>query len=233
VPGVDVLAKQRDLADAAIGEPTRLVCDCRHRPRHFHAARIGDDTKGAKLVTPFLHRQKCTGAGGDATLGGRRSRVENLELFGNSELRLDHRAAACGLREDRRQALVGLGTHHQIDNRGATDDLGSLGLSHTAGDADHDGTAVAHSLAFQMLETAEFGIDLLRRLLADVASVEEDQIGRSRIVCWNITGRRQGVHHPLGIVDVHLATIGLDEDFFQRSFRCSHEIRYGVRQRDA
>ena len=62
MPGVDVLAEQRDLAHAGGGQPLGLGDDLRHRPRHFRAARIGHDAEGAELVAAFLDGEE----GGDA-----------------------------------------------------------------------------------------------------------------------------------------------------------------------
>ena len=59
-----------------------------------------------------------------------------------------------------------------------------------------------------------------------MAGVEEDQIGGGGIVSGDVAGRSQGVHHPFGIVDVHLAAISLDEDFLQVPVRSVHKIKY-------
>ena len=62
VPGVDVLAEQRDLAHAGLGQPLGLGDDLRDRARDFRAARIGHHAEGAELVAAFLHGEE----GGDA-----------------------------------------------------------------------------------------------------------------------------------------------------------------------
>ena len=56
-------------------------------------------------------------------------------------------------------------------------DLGALGLRHAAGDRDQHVAPLARRLFLDTAHAAELGIDLLRRLLADVAGVEDDQIG--------------------------------------------------------
>src|SRR5690606_1768500 len=56
------------------------------------------------------------------------------------------------------------------------------------------------------------------RLLADMAGIEEHEVcvlGRFR---RGIAVRRQRIGHALGIVNVHLAAIGLYEDLFGFSF---------------
>ena len=64
-PGVDVLAEERDLADAFGREPFGLGDDRLDRPRHLGAARIGHDAEGAELVAAFLHREE----GGHSSAG--------------------------------------------------------------------------------------------------------------------------------------------------------------------
>ena len=64
-------------------------------------------------------------------------------------------------------------------------------------------------------DPAELGIDLLGRLLADMAGVEDDEIG---VLGVGGLGKALGcerVRHTMGIVDVHLAAEGLDVDFAQ------------------
>jgi hypothetical protein len=54
------------------------------------------------------------------------------------------------------------------------------------------------------------------RLFADVAGVEDHQIRVIDIGGLDKAFRRQGVHHALRIVDVHLAAIGLDMQLARR-----------------
>ena len=69
VPGVDVLAEQRDLADAGGSKPLGLGDDLRDRPRNFRAARIGHHAEGAELVAALLDGEE----GGDAAAPDRGS----------------------------------------------------------------------------------------------------------------------------------------------------------------
>ena len=64
VPSVDVLAEQRDFANARIGQPLCLVDDLADGPRDLRSAGIGHHAEGAELVAAFLHGHK----GGDATV---------------------------------------------------------------------------------------------------------------------------------------------------------------------
>ena len=61
-------------------------------------------------------------------------------------------------------------------------------------------------------DLAQFGIDLLGRLLADVAGVEDDEIRILRRGRLGIAQRPEHIAHALAVIDVHLAAIGLDED---------------------
>jgi hypothetical protein len=68
-----------------------------------------------------------------------------------------------------------------------------------------------------MRRLPDLGIDLFGRLLADMAGVEDHQVGvfrrRGRLVAF----RGQQIGHALAVVDVHLAAIALDEDAPGRS----------------
>ena len=104
--------------------------------------------------------------------------IQRGELVGDVELGLDHAAAGAGRGDQLGQALIGLRADDQIDHRRAGNDLGPLGLGDAAGDADqHLAPGLAAGL-LQRAEAAKLGIDLLGRLLADMAGVEQDEIGR-------------------------------------------------------
>ena len=95
------------------------------------------------------------------------------------------------------QAVVGLRADHQIDDRRAADDLLALGLRHAAGDADHHLAARRGALLLELADAAELGIDLFRRLLADMAGVEQDQVGLLDRVGRDIAVGGQRVGHAL------------------------------------
>ena len=66
-------------------------------------------------------------------------------------------------------------------------------------------------------DAAKLRIDLLGGLFADMAGVQKHQIGVFDRVGSGIAIRRKRIGHALRIVDIHLAAIGLDEDFFGRA----------------
>jgi hypothetical protein len=78
---------------------------------------------------------------------------------------------------DLRQAVIGLRADDEIDHRRAADDLLALGLGNTAGDADHQVAAFGAALSRSLAQASELRIDLFGRLFADMAGVDQDQIG--------------------------------------------------------
>ena len=217
VPGVDVLAEQRHLAHAGLGELFGLGDDLRHRPRHFRAARIGHDAEGAELVAAFLHGQEGRHAAADDLRSARLRQMFELVLDG--VVGLDDLLAVSRFPQRLGQAVIGLRTDHQVDSALAADDLRSLRLRHAAGDADHRFQSAARAFGLEVADAAELGIDLFGGLLADMAGVQEHQVGVLDPVGAGIAVRRQRIRHALRIVDVHLAAIGLDEDLLRRARR--------------
>ena len=118
VPGIDVLAEQRDLADALAGEARRLGDDRRDRPRDFGAARVGHDAEGAELVAAFLHGEE----GGDAVAapsarrGRQRGRARRTSRRRRNRSRRRGRPRRAS-REQLGQAVIGLRADDQIDDR--------------------------------------------------------------------------------------------------------------------
>ena len=214
VIGVDVLADQRDLAHAIVGEPLHVVDDLCDRPRDFRAARVRHHAEGAELVAAFLHGDE-RGNAARADRGRLRRRQES-ELVLDRKFRLQRAAVAFRLRQQLRQMMIALRADHDVDDGRAADDLLALGLRDAAGDRDVHLPPVARGLVLHHPQPAEFGIDLFRGLLADVTGVEDDEVGvfGARGLDKAFAGQR--VHHALRIVDVHLAAIGLDMQLARR-----------------
>ena len=223
MPGIDVLAKQRHLAHAGFGQPLGLGDDLRHRPRHFGAPGIGHDAEGAELVAAFLHGEE----GGDAALDdlGALGLRQMLELVLDGVVGLDDLLAAAHPRQHVGQPVIGLRADDQVDGRRAADDLGALGLRHAAGDADQHFAPGHGAFGLHVADAAELGIDLFRRLLPDMAGVEQHQIGLADGVGRGIAVGGQRIGHALRIIDVHLAAIGLDEDLLGRGGRARQRFR--------
>ena len=211
--GVDVLAQQRDLAHAARHQIARLGQKPLRRTADFGPARIGDDAKGAELVAALLHGQK----------GGRPAQHpavrQVVELVLGREFGVDGAGTLPHGLQHRGQAVIALRADDQIDHRRAAQNLGTLGLGDTAG----DGNLHAGFCLFQRLQPAQIGIDLFGGLLADVTGVEQHHVGVFGSVGGDIALGAQRFRHAFGIVDVHLAAIGLDEELLRR--RHAHASR--------
>src|SRR5206468_12209622 len=82
------------------------------------------------------------------------------------------------------------------------------------GHRDDHPAALAHPLVLEATDAAEFGEHLLRRLLADVAGVENDEIGAVRPRRRLVPERSQRFGHARSVIDVHLTAVGLDEEPF-------------------
>ena len=126
------------------------------------------------------------------------------------------RPSALRAREQLRQMMIALRTDHDVDHRRAADDLGAFRLRHATGDRDAHLPAVPRRFFLEQAQPPQLRIDLLGRLFADVAGVEDDQIGVVGVRGLGKAFARQRVHHALGIVDVHLAAVRLDVQLARR-----------------
>ena len=177
-------------------------------PREFGAARVGHDTERAEFVAAFLHRDKSRNA---ARANCRRARCgEVIELVVNRKIGVDRGAVPLGARQQVGQAMITLRAEHQIDRGRAADNFFALGLRHAAGDCDDHPAPLRNRRLFQTAHTAKLGVDLLGRLLADMAGVEDDQVGIVGARSLDVASRRQGVGHAPRIINVHLAAERLD-----------------------
>jgi hypothetical protein len=91
------------------------------------------------------------------------------ELVLDRELGIDL-PPAC--RDHRGQPVIGLRADHKIDDRRTAQDLGPFGL----GDAARDAHLEVRFVGLQLPQAAKVGVQLLRRLFADVAGVEKDHV---------------------------------------------------------
>ena len=90
----------------------------------------------------------------------------------------DRRPFARRAREQLGQAMIALRADHHVDRRRAAQDLPALGLGDAAGDDDRASRGPRPLRArLQVAHPAELGIDLLGGLLADMAGVEDDEVG--------------------------------------------------------
>ncbi len=230
VPGVDVLAEQGQLAHAGVRQSCGLRDDRRHRARYFRSASVGDDAEGAELVATLLHGEEgggrglCPGrAGGPPRLLACCPAAANFSATANSVSIAGRPGRTSAIIAGRRWYDWGPTTISTL--LAAAHDLRPFGLRHAAGDAEQHGAAPGSGGLLQLIHATELGIDLLGGLLADVAGVEENEIGALGGAHGSVAGSGQRVRHPLGIVDVHLAAVRPDEDFLQFLARSGHPMR--------
>jgi hypothetical protein len=117
-----------------------------------------------------------------------------------------------------RQVVVVLRSHHHVHGGRPAQDLLALGLGDAARHHDAGFLALGRALVLQLTHAAEFGINLLGGLLADMAGIEDDEIRLLHGLGLAIALRGQHVRHALRVIDVHLAAIGFDENFLHRAW---------------
>ncbi len=106
--------------------------------------------------------------------------------------------------------MIGLRAEDDVDMRRAAKDFGALGLRDAAAHCQHQPLAASAAVELARTQPAEFRVDLLRGLLANMAGVEDNHVG---VVCGidqPVPERRQEIGHPRRIIDIHLAAVRLD-----------------------
>ena len=200
--GVDVLAQQRELADAVGDQPAPLLDQLRERTRDLAPARRRDDAVGAVAVAPDRDLHPGLHLAGAL---GRQVAGEALEL----------EVALRGERVRRQELgeLVHLaGAERDVDERELAEDLLLDRLRPAAADADH-----ARRVApLERLGLVQVGDEAVVGLLADRAGVEEDQVGVGALGHLAVSERLEHPLHPLGVVLVHLAPEGGDVERLHR-----------------
>src|SRR5216684_1382037 len=206
--GVDVLPDQRHFAHAGASEVPHLGDDLFDRARDLRAARVRHDAERAEFVAPFLHGDESRyAAAADRLAAGRR---DGVELALGRKLGIDRLVSALGAIEQCGQAMVILRPDHDVDQGRPAQNFLALGLGHAAGDDDRHAAAPGLGAGLPFANAAELRIDLLGRLLADVAGVEDDQLGRLGGGGFHEAFGNQQVRHTLRIVGVHLTAVRLD-----------------------
>ena len=146
--------------------------------------------------------------------GAAAGQVAELRLGG--EVGIDGRRAG-RLGHQRGQPVIALRADHDVDRALPADDLGAFGLGHAARHGQGRRPPRRGTLALEQAKLAEFREHLFGGAFADVAGVEDHEVGvfhDSRLV---EAGGRQGVRHAGGVIDVHLAAVALDEDFLTQA----------------
>src|SRR5438270_5755187 len=102
--------------------------------------------------------------------------------------------------------MIGLRADDDIDQARAALGLGPFGLSDAPGERDERPGAVIAP------EAANVRIGLLRCLFADVAGIEDDEVGARAFRSRGHALRAQQLGHPLAVIDVHLAAEAFDSE---------------------
>jgi hypothetical protein len=175
VIGIYVLPDQRHVAHAGIGKAPDLGGDFFHRPRNFHAARIGHDAECAELVAAFLHGHKSRHAA--APRRGNRRRRHVIELFFRGKFGFHHRFAVERAGGEGREPVQALRPDDDIDDGRAPQNLFAFRLGDASGNDNDHAPALGLGSLLHQPHAAELRIDLVRGLLADVAGIENEKVG--------------------------------------------------------
>jgi len=204
VVGIHVLTQQGNLPRAAGDQAFGFGEDFDGRARMLGATGIGYHAEAAKLVAALLDRKESRNA------LGRRSLGQMIELGLDRKIDVEHPALlACRTGDQLRQAVVGLRAEHQVNLGRAAQDLSALGLRDTAGHCDGHARPGRGASLFEWAQPSELGIDLLRGFLADMTGVEDHHVGTFWVRHRDVAERRQHIGHTRGIINVHLAAVGL------------------------
>ena len=125
---------------------------------------------------------------------------EHLERLEDLELRL---AVVASALEQRRQRSHVVRAEHHVDPRSLVEDDRLVLL----GEAAADGDLHALVLALGAREVAECSVELVVRVLAHRAGVDDHHVGRGALGA-DVPGRLERTAQALGIVHVHLAPEG-------------------------
>ena len=105
--------------------------------------------------------------------------------------------------------MIVLRADHQIDGGLAAQDLRALGLGHASSHRDFRVHPARRALLLQQADLAKLGENLLGSMFANVACVENDEVGvlhRQRLL---IAFLREHIGHARGVIDIHLTAVGL------------------------
>ena len=206
--GVDVLPEQGDFARPCGGERFDLRQHLRDRAGNLGTPGVGHDAERAELVAAFLDGDKGAHPARANNLARRRG--QEVELVFPREFGVDDRRMA-RLGDQLGQAMIILWTDDEVDGGLAAQNFAPLGLGDAAGDDERGVSPARRSRALEGADLAELGIDLFRGALADVAGIEDDEVGVLDFFRLGKTFLPRDIGHALRVVDVHLASERLDE----------------------
>ena len=210
------MAEKGDFADAVVGEFGAFHQDILHRAGDLLAAGVGDDAEGAVFAASLHDGDEGGGAAGGGV-------GEVVEFFNGGEGDIHLRGAGLAASGDEfGEAVEGLGAEDDIHKGGAADDVCAL----LTGDASADGDEGVWVFALEAADAAEVGEDLFLCFVADGAGVEEDDLRFVRGGGGDGAGAAaEEVRDFGGVVFVHLAAEGADEETRRRPLRVGRVLR--------
>ena len=204
-----VLPQQRHLAVAVLEKAPHLGDDGLRIAAPLAAPGIGHHAVGTEVVASAHDRHEGAHAVAVETHGS----DLGIGLLGR-EQHVDALAAGLGLADQARQIAVGVGPGHDIDAVGPFDQLFAQTLGHAADDAHHQ----PRTFAPVALHLGQPAPDALLGVVADRTGVDEYDIGLVDPVRIDVTLALHDGDDRLGVADVHLTAVGLDEQPASRSF---------------
>src|SRR5215469_5834737 len=107
--------------------------------------------------------------------------------------------------------MIALRPVHEVDERCSVEDFGTLGLCDATADCYDHSAAGPFPRDLHLADLTEFRVHLLCSLIANVASIIDNNIGVIRLHRRKKPERLQEFYHPCGVIGVHLAAVCLDE----------------------
>jgi hypothetical protein len=159
-------------------------------------------TLGLYSVISYAVRQRNREIGVRVALGAGRATISRM-IIGDG-LRLAATGAILGL------AIAGglahtIESHDDVDGRLPAKDFRSFGLGNATRYDKGGFPALLPPLLLEAAQRAQLRIDFFRRLLANVACVQNNEIGVFGVSGLKVSVLRRQIRHSLGVVDVHLA----------------------------
>jgi hypothetical protein len=105
------------------------------------------------------------------------------------------------------QPVIALRPDDKIDGALPAHDLSAFGLGNAAGDANQHVAALRHPRLLKSAQPAELGKNLLRGAFADMAGIEQDDVGTLGRIGDVIAFEREDIAHTFGVVHVHLTAV--------------------------
>ena len=111
--------------------------------------------------------------------------------------------------------MIDLRANHDVDDRRLPQHLLAFGLRDAPRDSNNHLATFARTRSLERAQPAQLGIDLVRCFLADMAGIQDDEICILGRIGAGISMGSHDIRHAGGVVLIHLATIGLDEDLLR------------------